>query len=230
MINLAQTTSASPTVQTVPSDPGLSWVKEAAVAVDAPPDSEIDPLPESQWPEHSARTGICGVVSPRIVCLANGGYRLYYTQILPRIGFPAGANDYDNATTRILSAFSRDGSTWTPEPGVRLSAHQGGAGEFRVVSSEVVPFADESGRLRMYYECCSGPQSNQNSIRSAVSEDGGLEWTLEPGARLEVSGRNYMAPRVVFLEGGRCRLANPRQPCPAPHLGMLELTPMARQP
>ena len=206
MINLAQSISASPTVQTVPRDPGLSWIKEAAVAVDAPPDSEIDPLPEAQWPEHSTRTGICGAVSPRVVCQPNGSYRLYYTQILPRRGFPAGANDYDNATTRILSAFSKDGLTWTPEPGVRLSAQQGGAGDFRVVSSEVVPFADDSGRLRMYYECCGGPQSIQNSIRSAVSEDGGLEWLPEPGARLGGSGRNYVAPRVVFLEDGRCRL------------------------
>lgn len=206
MINLATTISASPTVQTVPSDPGLSWIKEATVAVDAPPDSQINPLPAAQWPADALRTGICGAVSPRVVCLPKGGYRLYYTQILPRLGFPAGANDYHNATTRILSAFSRDGWSWTPEPGVRLSAQQGGAGELRVVSSEVVPCADDSGRLRMYYECCSGTQSSHNAIRSAVSEDGGLGWTPEPGVRLQATGCTYIAPRVVFLEDGRCRL------------------------
>jgi hypothetical protein len=152
------------------------------------------------------RTGICGAVSPRVVALADGGYRMYYTQILPRPGFPAGANDYDNATTRILSAFSSDGSTWTPEPGVRLSSQQGGAGDSRVVSSEVVPVIGSGHQLRMYYECCPGPQSEPSSIRSAISEDGGLVWTPEPGVRLEIRGCNYSAPRIVFLDDSRCRL------------------------
>ena len=110
------------------------------------------------------------------------------------------------ATTRILSATSPDGSTWTPESGVRLSSAQGGAGEFRVVSSEVVPLGDDSGQLRMYYECCPGSQLIQNSIRSAVSDDGGLVWTPEPGVRFENTGCGYSAPRIVFLDDGRCRL------------------------
>jgi predicted GH43/DUF377 family glycosyl hydrolase len=130
---------------------------------------------------------------------------MYYTQILPRAGFPAGANDYDNATSRILSATSSDGANWVPEPGVRLSPQDGGAGEFRVVSSEVVPAADRNGRLRMYYECCNGPQSRQSSIRSAVSDDG-LSWHVEPGTRFELSERNLSSPRIMFLDDGRCRL------------------------
>jgi len=76
---------------------------------------------------------------------------MYYSQVLPREGFPAGLNDYDNATTRILSATSPDGSVWTGEPGVRLSAEQGGAGALRVVSCEVVPAIDAPDQLRMYY-------------------------------------------------------------------------------
>ena len=209
MIDLSQSPSAAPVpplVHSVPTDPGTSWAKDARVVVDAPPDDEVDPRPDAQWPPDAVRTGVCGAVSPRVVALPGGGYRLYYTQILPRSGFPAGANDYDNATSRILSATSPDGSTWTPEPGVRLSSQQGGAGEFRVVSSEVVPLPGGDGRLRMYYECCPGPQSAQNSIRSALSEDGGLVWTPEPGARIEADGRNYSAPRIVILDGGRCRL------------------------
>ena len=206
MIDLSQSPSASPLVHAVPTDPGTSWVKDAAVVVDAPPDGEVDPLPEAQWPPQAVRTGVCGAVSPRVIALPGGGYRLYYSQILPRPGFPAGANDYENATTRILSAMSPDGSAWTPEPGVRLSSQEGGAGEFRVVSSEVVPLADADDQLRMYYECCRGPHSEPNSIRSALSEDGGLGWTPEPGVRLAASGRNYAAPRIVFLPDGRCRL------------------------
>ena len=137
MMDLSQSPAASPLAQTVPTDPGTSWVKDAEVAVDAPPDSEVAPMPEAQWPAEAVRTGVYGAVSPRAVAVPGGGYRLYYTQILPRPGFPAGANDYQNATTRILSAISPDGSTWTPEPGVRLSPQEGGAGEFRVVSCEV---------------------------------------------------------------------------------------------
>ncbi len=206
MIDLTRSTSASAAVHLVQSDPGLRWSADTDVVIDVPPDSDIDPLPDACWPEGAKRTGLCGAVTPRVVRLPGGTFRMYYTQILPRVGFPDGANDYDNATTRILSATSTDGVRWNPEPGVRLSAAQGGAGEFRVVSAEVVPFADDSGRLRMYYECCSGPQSVQNSIRSAVSEDGGLEWTPESGVRLESAGCNYMAPRIVFLDDGAWRL------------------------
>ena len=206
MIDLSGSSSPLSLVHSVPTDPGTSWVKDAEAAIDAPPDDEVDPRPEGRWPAQAVRTGRFGAVSPRVIALPGVGFRMYYTQILPRPGFPEGANDYQNATTRILSATSPDGSTWTPEPGVRLSARDGGAGEFRVVSSEVVPRADGGEGLRMYYECCPGSQSIENSIRSAVSGDGGLVWTPEPGARFESSGRNYCAPRIVFLPDGRCRL------------------------
>ena len=205
MIDLSQSPSASPLVHFVAADPGTAWTKDAAVAIEAPPDADVDPSPEARWSADAPRTGVCGAVGPRAIALPNGGYRMYYSQILPRPGFPAGANDYDNSTTRILSAFSADGDEWTPEPGVRPSSQAGGAGEFRVVSSEIVPVGD-GRRLRMYYECCAGPQSVTNSIRSAISTDGGLEWTPEPGARWEIAGRNLSAPRIVFLSDGRCRL------------------------
>ncbi len=203
MMDLLHSPPGSPLLHAVPSDPGRKWTKDAAPAIEAPPDTDIDPRPEARWPSEARRTGICGAVSPRIVALPKGGYRLYYSQILPRAGFPAGANDYANSTTRILSATSPDGSAWTPEPGVRLSARAGGAGDFRVVSSEVVPLA--GGRFRMYYECCPGTMSDANSIRSAISSNG-IDWTPEPGSRLESPGRNYAAPRIVFLADGRCRL------------------------
>lgn len=193
-------------MQTVPTDPGVAWVKDTSWVVDAPPDDAARPEPEASWPDSGKRTGLCGAVSPRAIALPDGGYRLFYTQLLPRAGAAGGAVDYGNATSRILSAFSVDGVSWTPEAGVRLSAAQGGAGEYRVVSSEVVPVLDGSGRLRMYYECSTGPLSVPNSIRSAISEDGGLEWTPEPGVRLGQGAGSYMAPRILFLADGRCRL------------------------
>lgn len=204
MIDLTRTAAASPLVHTAPFDPGTVWLSHS-VAIDASPDSAPDPAPDARSSPNATRTGICGSVAPRVIGLRDSTYRMYYTQILPRAGHPAGANDYDNASSRILSATSPDAQKWTPEPGVRLSAAQGGAGEFRVVSSEVVPRADSSAGLRMYYECCDGPQSQQNSIRSAVSDDG-LQWTAEPDVRLQFRGRNLSAPRILFLPDGRCRL------------------------
>ena len=204
MIDLSKCSAASPLVHTVDVDPGILWSKETHVAIDAPPDSDTNPRPEATWPREDLRTGLCGVVSPRVLALPGGDFRMYYSQMLPRPGFPAGANDYDNASTRILSAFSSDGKTWVPEPGVRLSSQEGGAGEFRVVSSEVVPVGDGS-QLRMYFECCEGSQEVTNSIRSATSADG-LTWTMDPGVRVESEGHNYASPRIVFLDDGRCRM------------------------
>jgi len=208
MIDLTQSTVGSPSVHTVTRDPGTTWMRTSTAAIDAVPDAHASPppAPESQWPREAARSGICGSVSPRVLRLPDGRYRMYYTQILPRMGYPAGGNDYDNATTRILSAVSTDGVSWTPEPGVRLTPEQGGAGAFRVVSSEVVPMPDGSGRLRMYFESCHGTQSTQNSIRSALSEDGGLTWSVEDGHRLLIEGGNVMAPRIIFTEDELVRL------------------------
>lgn len=204
MIDLSKSSAASPQVHTVDADPGTLWSKDVAVAINAPPDSDTSPRPEATWPSEARRTGVCGVVSPRVLALPGGGYRMYYSQMLPRPGHPAGANDYDNASTRILSACSQDGQVWVPEPGVRLAPQEGGAGDFRVVSSEVVPVGD-GRQLRMYFECCAGSQAVTNSIRSATSSDG-LMWRMDPGVRVESKGHYYAAPRIVFLDDGRCRM------------------------
>lgn len=204
MIDLSSRTAAFLLTQTAPTDPGTAWLKDHAIAIDAPPDEDTDPGPDARWPQQARRSGLCGAVSPRVVT-SGGGYRMYYTQILPRPGFPAGANDYENATTRILSATSPDGSEWTPEPGVRLPP-QLEQGELRVVSSEVVPVHGHPDRLRMYYESANGLQSEPSAIHSALSEDGGLTWNREAGARLASGICNYGAPRILFLTDGRIRL------------------------
>ena len=206
MINLLQPDACGPAVQTVPSDPGRDWLKDPLCAVEAAPDNDGDPSPDAQWSAQAVRTGVCGVVAPRIIRLPGGFYRMYYTQILPRSGFPAGAADYANATARILSAVSTDCETWTMEPGVRLTARDGGAGEFRVGSSEVVPLLNGNGRLRMYYECSVGPLPVDTAIRSAISVDGGLVWTPEPGVRFGATNRGFATPRLQFIEDGSCRL------------------------
>jgi len=190
---------------TVPTDPGTKWVKDDLIAIDVPPDAETAPTADGRWPAAATRSGLHSCVAPTVVRVPSGGYRIYYTHVAPRPDCPQGANDYTNATARILSATSIDGSTWTPEAGVRLSPQQGGAGEYRVVAPEVIPIADGSGRWRMYFECCPGTQAVASTIRSAVSEDG-LEWTIEPGDRLSGHGGSYNAPRVLPLDDGRCRM------------------------
>lgn len=203
MIDLRKSRVSSPELHRLKTAPGPFGERDLQPAIEAPPDSDQAPAPEAQWDPQAARTGVCGSVSPRVLVLPNGDYRMYYTQMLPRPGHPAGANDYDRCTARILSAYSTDGIKWTPEAGVRLSAEAGGAGDYRVVSSEVVPTGE--GRLRMYYECCRGPQSSQNTILSAISDDG-LNWTREPGVRIESEGRNVSSPRVIFFPGAFCRM------------------------
>ena len=208
MLDLTRSATASPALHSATQDPGTTWTRSGNVAIEAVPDAHAmpPPAPDTRWPRDGARSGICGAVSPRVLRLPNHSYRMYYTQILPRTGHPAGANDYENATTRILSALSTNGLSWMPEPGVRLTAEQGGAGPFRVVSSEVVPVPDAAHRMRMYFESCPGTQLTENSIRSAISEDGGLVWHLEEGDRLRIGGGNVMAPRIIFTGDGLVRL------------------------
>ena len=49
MIDLSGSVAPLSQVHTAPTDPGISWRKDADVAVNAPPDDEADPRPEAQW-------------------------------------------------------------------------------------------------------------------------------------------------------------------------------------
>ena len=91
---------------TVAVDPGIAWIKDETPAIDVPPDTETRPAPEARWSDNARRSGVCGAVTPDVVPVGDGTLRMYYAQILPRDGHPAGAADYDNATTRLLSALS----------------------------------------------------------------------------------------------------------------------------
>ena len=189
---------------TVATDPGIAWIKgRGGRHRRSLPTTTAIPLPRPAGRSAAVRTGLCGAVSPNVVPLPGGGYRMYYTQLTPRPGHSVRRQRLRQLHRPILSAVSADGASWTPEPGVRLSPRNGGAGEFRVVSPDVVPIPGGGGRLRMYFECCPGTQGGGSTIRSAVSDDG-LDWKLEPGERLE-SG-SYNAPRLLHLDDGTCRL------------------------
>ena len=77
-------------------DPGLVWTKDPKPCIG--PDSPLDSL---------------SILTPNVVRLPTGGYRLYYTGRGPGRAVPD-ANGY------ILSAVSEDGASWRKEPGVRL--------------------------------------------------------------------------------------------------------------
>ena len=59
MIDLRQSTSASPVVHSVPHDPGTSWASQS-IAIDAPPDNDLNPSPAARWEAAAVRTGLCG--------------------------------------------------------------------------------------------------------------------------------------------------------------------------
>lgn len=133
------------------------------------------------------------VQAPCIVRAPEGGYRLFYTAVGPGKPF-ADCQGY------ILSAVSRDGLRFEPEPGIRVApdpalAHM----SLRVLAPSLTRLPD--GRWRMYFEG-RGRADRPTVIGSAISDDQ-LNWTLEPGVRLD---GGVGAPRFLPLGDGRGRL------------------------
>lgn len=135
----------------------LVWVKEPGIRLD---------LDASDPP------GTVGLHTPYVYRFPDGTYRMYY-------------DTFGAEPREMRSAASVDGTTWTREPGVRLSAEDVGSDSFG--HAHIVDF---SGLYRMYYETLS-------DIESATSKDG-LNWTVEPGPRL-FGGRD---PFVVQTASG----------------------------
>lgn len=109
-----------------------------------------------------------GALSPHVVRLSGGQWRMYYT----------GA---DGLTFVILSAISSDGLSWTKEDGIRVAPGGGWDGSY-VDSAETIELAN--GSLRMFYH---GNDGTRSRILSAISLDG-FVWTKEAGVRLDVGG------------------------------------------
>ena len=134
------------------------------------------------------------MLTPDVVALPGGGYRMYYTLVGPGV-------DYTVTQGNILSAVSDDGERWTKEAGVRVGPHEPEAG-LRVVCPDVVPLPD--GGYRMYFE--AQPPDRPARIASARSADG-LTWEPEPGVRFGADNEwRYGSPRAVPLPDGRWRL------------------------
>ncbi|NRA17506.1 MAG: hypothetical protein HRU04_18610 [Oceanospirillaceae bacterium] len=156
-------------VHCINSDPGLAWVKDPEVSIE--PDTPLDSM---------------SILTPNVVRLPEGGFRMYYTGHGP-------GRTIEASYGYILSAVSKDGLNWSKEPGIRIDVH-GPNATHRVLCPDVIPLPD--GRWRMYFEAseCDRP----TSILSAVSTDG-LQWAPEEGVRIAHSEWSFGSPRCIHV-------------------------------
>jgi len=92
--------SGVPSVDWVPSDPGVTFVKDSGVVVSPPAD-------DGEWK----------ALTPCVVAVPRAGFRLYCTLSGRRPGVRA-----DPRASVIVSCRSSDALAWEPEPGMRFSA------------------------------------------------------------------------------------------------------------
>jgi len=154
--------------------PGIQWRKDEPIRIDT--DTPLD----------GERA-----LTPNVVELPGGGYRMYYMGLGP--GRPRQAS-----SGYILSAVSSDGENWQKEDGIRLDA--GGEGAANCIwGPDVIPLLD--GTYRMYFQ--GRTELEDGSVKSVIlsaRSDDGLVWGQEPGIRLSESDRSFGAPRCLHLE------------------------------
>ncbi len=154
-------------------DPGTHFVKDPRVAIelDHPLDSER-------------------ILTPNVIHLPAGGYRMYYTGLGPARRDP-------DALGYILSASSDDALIWHKDPDVRVDLFPPHASA-RTLCPDVIPLPD--GRYRMYFEART--TDHPTVILSAISSDG-LSWQPEPGVRFGDDTWSYGTPRCLYIERNR---------------------------
>ena len=157
-------------------DPGTVWTKDEGVVID---------IDEDRNPHR--------VLTPNVIALPEGGYRIYYYSAEPE-------RREEGVAGCIISAFSQDGETWTREPGRRVDTHAPDA-ENRTLCPDVVALPE--GGYRMYYQAHSA--TDRGTVLSSISADG-LHWTREAGIRFAAVDAVCGSPRCVPLEHGRWRL------------------------
>jgi hypothetical protein len=151
------------------TDPGTRWRKDYRIAIDL--DSPLD----------SER-----ILTPNVIRLPTGGYRMYYLACGP-------ARTSPNAAAYILSAFSEDGDSWDKEPGIRVDVHP--PYDLSAMCPDVIPL--EGGGYRMYYEARA--EDKPGLVLSATSADG-LQWDPEPGVRFGSDDHSYGSPRCLYID------------------------------
>ena len=146
-------------------DPGVRWIKDPQVAIG--PDTPLDSA---------------SILTPNVVRLPGGGYRMYYTGWGP--GRPVEASRGD-----ILSARSTDGLQWTKDAGPLLDLDR--PLDCRMVSEPCVIGLDD-GRSRLYYEAedregrrriLSATSAQASPAVTANGENGPEAGRMSPGTR-----------------------------------------------
>lgn len=187
---------------TATDDPGIRVDRGASVEAVTFPDGSVALYVTRPCPGSTAVPDIClylstdglsfshkpitglprGAHDPAVVILADRRMRMYFMgQRQPGQG-PAGQN--------VLSAVSRDGITWSSEPGVRLAdpAHAG--------VPEVIVLPD--GSYRMFYSAEDRRQAPYTFVKSATSRDG-LTFTVDQGQRTPAY---FSGPGIVEAQPG----------------------------
>ena len=151
------------------TDPGTRWRKDDRIAIDL--DSPLD----------SER-----ILTPNVIRLPSGGYRMYYLGCGP-------ARTSPGAAAYILSAFSEDGDSWEKDPGIRVDVRPPYG--LCAMCPDVIPL--EGGGYRMYYEARA--EDRPGAVLSATSADG-LQWELEQGIRFSSDNHSYGSPRCLYID------------------------------
>ncbi len=158
------------------SGDGVVWTKEPGVRVDHHEGAEIR------------------VLSPCVVSVGTGGYRMYF-EAVGRTG------------SSIRSAIASEGHTFVVEDDARVQVSGATVGSPRAL---VLP----DGRLRLYFHEYPAPfemgLDRGNRVVSAVAKDG-LRFSVEPGVRVPQTLDRYereavYAAQPVRLADGRVRV------------------------
>ena len=117
---------------------------------------------------------LTGAFMPFAVKLADGRFRLYYTD---QSGEPPSPG-----ARAIMSAVSQDGLNFTVEEGDRLTYNGNSYESAGIRGAKILQL--DNGTYRMYYHGIDGDEHWR--VLSATSQDG-LNWTREAGVRLDPS-------------------------------------------
>ena len=158
-------------VHYIANDPGLAWSKdpEVSIAMDTPLDN-------------------LSVLTPNVVRLPDGGYRMYYTGL-------GDARPEESSNGYILSAFSKDGLNWVNDPGIRV-----GKPPSSRIDARPLPGRDPSGGRPLAYVLRS-PVRRRTDCR--VERGFGRRARMGPGRRRQ-SLRSRMVVRNASMPLSRC--------------------------